>query len=504
MNRLIQLNRKIPSIFFKSFKYSIPKCSVNFMFMQNQEILHRNYGTLVDSSETFKHNFETWCNILVSKYSTPFESVNESTNFETDEIEGRLQLIFPIILHNPEINPQTLLDLFNLYEDNYELFISNTFEYTDVFKALFDKFLMTLQLMDIDQLLELSKILQKMSDENDKSFYLRTFIKDIVSEIFLRCMLKTTLSEALDLYCVAYSVLGRDLFISNSFLEIVSNFEDDLNSISIQQALRIYMFISLRSRKNIAKTDFESEIIDSVKNIFENNISLLSFDELADVLFASFNLQSKFGLYNQDFNNNLITKVKNWLASHSEEVTHTNLFSFLTILKALRYRQCYDLELLHMLKDMLLKEDFINLVPPVNIPDILSFFSLCRFYDEELFRKSEQWVLLNVLKDNFKVKDIARILWAYSYIDFNCNEVLLNEIILKIKDIPQIEASFTNEENHENIYAQRKYKKQSFNYIKNMADICMSLSQVGYYQKFLIEKVFNYNLNEFQGKYNGC
>ena len=65
------------------------------MFIWNQTISRRNIGTLVNSSEPFRYNFETWSDILVSKYSTPYESVKESFSFEIDEIENKLHLIFP-------------------------------------------------------------------------------------------------------------------------------------------------------------------------------------------------------------------------------------------------------------------------------------------------------------------------------------------------------------------------------------------------------------------------
>ena len=401
-------------------------------------------------------------NALYSALPISQEDLKVTPVTNANDEKYAIKRLLLVIAHNPEVKADDILRLFSLFVSSQLPVLQQLISDKVLLKDISARVMDSLCMMNVRELQQLATSLKKL--KNQRVEFLHRIINNIATQCDTRAK-EADLSHALQLFDVLMILYENRIPKRREFDTFMSIFETKVNVAQPHELVQILHYIGIGKTKKLSK-----EFAEKAMKKLEPDFNSLNFCDVGIAAAGIF--KSGVAL---DTSSAFVTKTARCFAVRMKEhsvLSDLESYALVSMIKLLRVARYEDAGILSGLSKFILGSSDTNFTPQV-IPHILSFYANLRIYEENIFTKLERLIHEQFQQESssVRVRDIARLMWCFSYTGHECSSdflTLIEKMLLSYANGPVI----TKHSHY-------------------LSDSLLSLAICKRYPEELIKKVFN-------------
>nr|XP_045592278.1 uncharacterized protein LOC123754124 [Procambarus clarkii] len=366
-----------------------------------------------------------------------------------------------VISHSLLPKANDVLKLFSLYSVSDHSILQDIISKKSLMMTVKRKIGESVSYMTRDELRHFAETLKEININTSK------FLVKIAGFIDLECEKRAwvaDIEQCLDLFDILLILYGNNIYRKKQYDMFMALFEKHINSLQPQHLVQVLHYVGIGKKKKISN-DFVEKLVRKLDTCYQD----LPFQD-AGIAAA--------GIFKSNFKMNesspFIHKTAHHLESKIREcfsLCDLESYGVVAMMKLIRAAKYRDSKVMSALNTFILHTD-INTLSPQVVSHTLALYANSCIYQHEVFTKLEHTVIqhLRAPSQTVRLRDLSRVLWAFSHVNHQCNEDLF-----KIVDKSLMEFVYNGEVDI---------------YPHFLSSTLFSMAILGHYPEELIKEVF--------------
>ncbi|KAK8743781.1 hypothetical protein OTU49_001262 [Cherax quadricarinatus] len=324
-----------------------------------------------------------------------------------------------VISHSLVPKANDVLKLFSLYAILKHSILQDIISKKSLMVTVKKKVYDSVSLMTQDELRNFAVVLKEMNFQ--KTRYLMELAGYIDSECEKRAW-NGNFEQCLELFDILLILYGNNIYRKKEYDTFMSLFEKHTESFQPQHLVKVLYYVGIGKKKKLSR-----EFIDKLVRKLGVHYQDLSFQDAGIAASGVFKSNIKV-----DKASPFIIKMVQHFKTKVEECTSIydlESYGLVAMMKLIRATKFQDIELFPPLNAFIMSTNLNTLSSEV-VAHTLALYANTGVYHPEIFTKLQN-ILIHHLEDpshTVRLKDLSRILWAFSHVSHQCDKAFFKEI----------------------------------------------------------------------------